>query len=37
VYLALGDGPTAYENPAFRRLIGNAIRWVAAEAKKTAA
>lgn len=33
VYLALGDGPSAYENPAFRRLVGNAIRWVAAEAR----
>jgi hypothetical protein len=27
----LGDGPSAYENPGFRRLIGNAVRWVASE------
>ena len=26
----LGDGPDAYANPGFRRLVGNAIRWVAA-------
>lgn len=31
VYLALGDGPSAYANPEFRRLVGNAIRFVAAE------
>ena len=24
-----GDGPLAYENPAFRRLLANAITWVA--------
>jgi type 1 glutamine amidotransferase len=35
VYLALGDGPTAYENPNFRKLVGNAIRWVAAEAARS--
>jgi len=29
VYLALGDGPKAYANPNFRRLVGNAIRFVA--------
>jgi type 1 glutamine amidotransferase len=34
VYLALGDGPKAYENPAFQQLVGNAIRWVAAEASR---
>jgi type 1 glutamine amidotransferase len=34
VYLALGDGPSAYEHPAFRKLVGNAIRWVSAEAKR---
>jgi hypothetical protein len=33
VYLALGDGPTAYANPMFRQLVGNAIRWVAEEAR----
>jgi len=25
----LGDGPSAYANPGFRRLVGNAVRWVA--------
>jgi type 1 glutamine amidotransferase len=29
VYLQPGDGPSAYGNPGFRRLLGNAIRWVA--------
>jgi type 1 glutamine amidotransferase len=29
VYLALGDGPSAYANPGFRRLLENALRWVA--------
>lgn len=29
VYLQCGDGPEAYANPWFRRLIWNAIRWVA--------
>ena len=33
VYLALGDGPSAYAHPMFRRLVGNAIRWVAEEAR----
>ena len=34
----LGDGPDAYANPAFRRLVGNAVRWVAsAEARRWAA
>ncbi len=27
----LGDGPSAYGNPDFRRLLGNALRWVASE------
>ncbi len=27
----LGDGPTAYANPGFRRLIENALKWVASE------
>lgn len=34
VYLQPGDGPSAYENPHFRRLLGNAIRWVASDAAK---
>ncbi len=29
VYLAMGDGPSAYAHPAFRRLLENAVRWVA--------
>ncbi len=33
VYLALGDGPSAYAHPAFRTLVGNAIRWVADDAR----
>ncbi len=37
VYLQPGDGPSAYENPHYRRLLGNAIRWVAsAEAREWA-
>ncbi len=26
-----GDGPTAYANPGFRRLLDNAIKWVASD------
>jgi hypothetical protein len=26
-----GDGPAAYANPAFRQLLGNALRWVASD------
>lgn len=29
VTLTLGDGPSAYANPGFRRLLENAVRWVA--------
>ncbi len=29
VYLQCGDGPEAYANPHFRRLISNAVAWVA--------
>lgn len=32
VTITLGDGPSAYANPGFRRLVGNAIRWVAGAA-----
>ena len=35
VTLTLGDGPSAYANESFRKLVGNAIRWVAAEAPTT--
>ena len=26
-----GDGPPAYENPGFRRLVANAVQWVASD------
>lgn len=29
VYLQPGDGPSTYGSPTYRRLLGNAIRWVA--------
>jgi type 1 glutamine amidotransferase len=29
IYLQPGDGPPTYENPHYRRLLENAIRWVA--------
>jgi uncharacterized protein len=29
VYLQPGDGPSAYDNPYYRQLVENAIRWVA--------
>ena len=31
VYLQPGDGPSTYENPNYKRLVENAIRWVASE------
>lgn len=34
VYLQPGDGPTAYSHPGYRRLLGNAIRWVASPAAR---
>ena len=30
VYLQPGDGPAAYDNPHYRRLVENAIRWTGA-------
>jgi hypothetical protein len=27
----VGDAPPAFENPAYRRLLQNALRWVASE------
>lgn len=30
VYLQPGDGPSAYGNPHYQRLVENAVRWVAA-------
>lgn len=32
VYLQPGDGPSAYDNPHYRRLVENAIRWTAQSA-----
>ena len=29
VYIQPGDGPSAYTNPSWRRLVANAVRWVA--------
>ena len=29
VYLQPGDGPSAYDNPHYRRMVENAVRWVA--------
>lgn len=29
VYIQCGDGPSAYENPGYRRLLGNALGWLA--------
>jgi type 1 glutamine amidotransferase len=33
-YLQFGDGPSAYENPVFQRILANAIRWAASEAAR---
>jgi uncharacterized protein len=32
VYLQPGDGPSAYDSPDYRRLVENALRWVAVPA-----
>jgi type 1 glutamine amidotransferase len=38
VYLQPGDGPSAFTNPSYRRLLANAIRWAASsEAREWAA
>lgn len=29
VYLQMGDGPSAYENPHFQKILANAINWLA--------
>lgn len=34
VYIQAGDGPTSYNNPAYRQLLSNAIRWVASDEAK---
>jgi len=37
VYLQPGDGPGTYQNPGYRRLVSNAVRWVSsAEARRWA-
>lgn len=33
VYLQPGDGPAAYDNPHYRRLVRNAIGWVIAQSR----
>jgi hypothetical protein len=33
VYLQPGDGPSVFQNLHYRRLLENAVRWVAAEAR----
>ncbi len=30
----VGDGPAAFGNPGFRRLLGNSLRWVASDAAR---
>jgi hypothetical protein len=32
VYLQPGDGPSAFENPAYQRLLDNTIVWAATTA-----
>ena len=34
VYLQFGDGPSAYENPSFQKILSNAIRWAASESAR---
>ncbi len=34
VYLQPGDGPQTYAHPGYRRLVGNALRWVASPAAR---
>lgn len=34
VYIQAGDVPTSYNNPAYRTLLSNAIRWVASDEAK---
>jgi hypothetical protein len=37
VTLLMGDGPSTFDNPMFRRLIGNAIDWVSGPQAREAA
>jgi type 1 glutamine amidotransferase len=34
VYIQLGHGPSAYNNPNYRRLVANAVRWAASRPPK---
>ena len=34
VYLQFGDGPAAYENPNFRRILAQAIKWASSDEAK---
>ena len=34
VYLQFGDGPSAYKNPSFQKILSNAIRWAASESAR---
>lgn len=34
VYLQFGDGPVTYADPSFRRVLANAIEWVASDAAR---
>lgn len=33
-YLQFGDGPSAYANPSFEKILANAIRWASSEAAR---
>ncbi len=35
--LLMGDGPSTFANPMFRRLLGNALEWVSSDGAKAAA
>ncbi|MFM1604857.1 MAG: ThuA domain-containing protein, partial [Porticoccaceae bacterium] len=35
VYLQFGDGPAAYENPNFRRILAQAIKWASSDEAKS--
>jgi type 1 glutamine amidotransferase len=34
VYLQFGDGPSAYENATFQKILANSIRWAASDAAR---
>jgi type 1 glutamine amidotransferase len=34
VYLQFGDGPSAYENPSFQKILSNSIRWAASDSAR---